>query len=141
MNLCNETVTVINQRYNQRESFTEYKKTIIQGTSWYGSLKSNVDSSGLKAANQYIVRIPADASFEGKSYVNPIVYWKLTDEEVKGAFTFANGDLIVHGSVSEPDEEITPKLLHDNYAEVLTVLTVNDNRRTNNAPHWKVVGA
>lgn len=141
MNLCNETVTVINQRYNQRDGFTEYKKTIIQGTSWYGSLKSNVDSSGLKAANQYIVRIPTNASFEGKSYVNPITYWKLTDEEVKGAFTFANGDLIVHGSVSEPDAEITPKLLHDNYAEVLTVLTVNDNRRTNNAPHWKVVGA
>ena len=141
MNLCNETVTVINQLYNQRDGFTEYKKTIIQGTSWYGSLKSNVDSSGLKAANQYIVRIPTNASFEGKSYVNPIAYWKLTDEEVKGAFTFANGDLIVHGSVSEPDAEITPKLLHDNYAEVLTVLTVNDNRRTNNAPHWKVVGA
>lgn len=141
MNLCNETVTVINQRYNQREGFTEYKKTIIQGTSWYGSLKSNVDSSGLKAANQYIVRVPTNADFGGKSYVNPIAYWKLTDEEVKGAFTFANGDLIVHGSVSETDAEITPKLLHDNYAEVLTVLTVNDNRRTNNAPHWKVVGA
>lgn len=141
MNLCNETVTVINQRYNQDEGYTEYKKTIIQGTSWYGSLKSNVDSSGLKAANQYIVRIPTNASFDGKSYVNPIAYCKLTDEEVDGYFTLANGDLIVHGSVTEPEAEITPKLIHDNYAEALTILAVNDNRRTANAPHWKVVGA
>lgn len=141
MNLCNETVTVVNQRYNQEEGFTEYRKTVIVGTSWYGSLKSNVDSSGLKAANQYIVRIPIDANFSRKQYVNPIDYWKLTDEEVDGAFTLANGDFIVHGSVEETDSMITPKLLHDNYAEVLTVLTVNDNRRTNNAPHWKVVGA
>ena len=141
MNLCNETVTVINQRYNQTEGYTEYKKTIIQGTSWYGSLKSNVDSSGLKAANQYIVRIPTNASFNGKSYVDPIAYSKLTNAKADEFFTFANGDLIVHGSVAEPEAEITPKLIQDNYAEALTVLSVNDNRRTQNAPHWKVVGA
>lgn len=141
MNLCNETITVINQRYNQLEALTEYRKTVIHGTSWYGSLKSNVDASGLKAANQYIVRVPVDADCSSRSYIDPIGYKKLTDEEVSGYFTFGNGDLIVRGAVAEPDNKITPKLIHDNYAEVMTILGVTDDRRTRNAPHWKVVGA
>lgn len=139
MKLCEEVITVINQTYNQEEGFKEYHKTVIRGASWYGCLKSAVDSSGLKAANQYTVRIPADADFDGKQYSNPIDYWKL--EDVSDAFTLANGDLIVHGEVSENDASITPKLIHDNYAEVLTILSVSDNRRLRQSPHWKVVGA
>lgn len=141
MNLCNETITVINQRYDASEQLTVYQKAVINGASWYGSLKSTVDSSGLKAANQYTVRIPTDADFGGKAYINPIAFYKLTDEAAAVAFTLANGDLIVRGAVTEADAAITPKLIHDNYAEVLTILAVNDNRRTQHAPHWKVVGA
>ena len=141
MNLCNETITVINQRYNQSEALTEYRKTVIHGTSWYGSLKSNVDASGLKAANQYIVRVPVGADCSSRNYVDPIAYAKLTDEEASGYFTFKNGDIVVRGEVTQEDSKITPKLIHDNYAEVMTILAVTDDRRTRNAPHWKVVGA
>lgn len=139
MRLCEEVITVVNQVRNGEDGFTDYRKTVIRGASWYGSLKATVDSSGLKAANQYIVRIPTDADFDGKAYLNPISYWNA--EDVSKLFTFANGDLIVHGEVTEADNEITPKLIHDNYAEVLTILTVNDNRKLRKEPHWKVVGA
>lgn len=139
LKLCEEVITIINQRYNQAEAYTEYVKTVIRGVSWYGSLKSTVDSSGLKAANQYTVRIPLNADFDGKAYFDPIAYKGLDD--VSNAFTLANGDLVVHGEVSENDASITPKLIHDSYAEVLTILAVNDNRKLRKEPHWKVVGA
>lgn len=140
LKLCEEVITIINQRYNQEEAFTEYTKTVVRGVSWYGSLKSTVDANGLKAANQYTVRIPISADFGGKTYYDPIAYKALVD--ASNAFTLANGDLVVHGEVSENDASITPKLIHDSYAEVLTILAVNDNRRKQRqAPHWKVVGA
>ena len=141
LKLCEEVITIINQRYDQEEGFTVYRKTIVRGASWYGSLKSTVDPSGLKAANQYTVRIPIDADFGGKIYVNPVTYKGASDEQAGISFTLGNGDLIVHGEVSESDANITPKLVHDNYAEVLTILAVNDNRRLRKSSHWKVVGA
>ena len=157
MQLCNETITVINKRYDPAEDRTVYAKTVITGASWFGSLKSNVDSSGLKAANQYVVRVDAKtADFGGKAYLDPVAFEKISvlfrydDAQARydfatytdlDAVTFANGDLIVRGEVTEADEDITPELIHKNYAEVLTVLSVTDNRRTQNAPHWKVVGA
>ena len=139
MHLCNETITVINRTHNVEDDLTAYVKTVIHGASWFGSLKSNVDNSGLKAANLYTVRIDAkNADTGGKTYTNPIDF---ADNPTEAKFTIANGDIIVRGEVTEADENITPKLIHSNYAEVLTVLSVTDNRRTQNAPHWKVVGA
>ena len=87
LKLCEEVITIINQRYDQEEGFTVYRKTIVRGASWYGSLKSTVDPSGLKAANQYTVRIPIDADFGGKTYVNPVTYKGASDEQSGISFT------------------------------------------------------
>lgn len=161
MRLCGETITVLNQQHSVDTTFTHYRKTVIHGVSWYGDLKANVDSSGLKTANMYIVRIPADADFGGKTFLEPgSGIWEsyyvfdsdnsLFDDEAVFAvdadqyFTLAVGDLIVRGEVTEDDEELTRKVIHDRYerfTEVLTILSVTNNRRTQNAPHWKVVGA
>jgi hypothetical protein len=58
---------------------------------------------------------------------------------VEELFTLNEGDLIVHGTANETDA--TPALLHKNHAEVITILSITDNRRALHAPHWKVVGA
>lgn len=137
MRLCNDTLTIYNARHDIPSDSTVYIRTVIKGASWYGSTKSTVDSSGLKAANQYTIRIPADADMGGKSYVDPIVYAKA--DNVDTLFTLTEGDFIVHDEA----EEILPRpaALHQAHSEVATILAITDNRRAPKAPHWKVVGA
>lgn len=134
MKLCNETITVFNARYDADTGYDVYVPTVITGTSWYCEIASNVDSSGLKAANKFTVRIPADADFSGKEYADPITYRETGSDSL---FTLANGDIVVKGSVNE--EGLLPKQMQERY-ESFTILGVSDDRRAR-APHWKVVGS
>lgn len=134
--LCNETITIYNAYHDPVNDCNSYTRTVVTGVSWYGSVKSTVTDKGLKTANQYTLRIPADADFGGSSYVPPNVFKSAADHD--GMFTLNEGDLIVRGVAAE--ENPLPSALHSRY-EALTVLGVTDNRRAPNAPHWKVVGA
>lgn len=135
MNLCNETITVFNPKLNTITDSDEYHGTVISGVSWFCEIVSTVNE-GLKAANKFTVRIPANANFHGKTYVAPLDY--AAAEDVSSLFTLRNGDIVVRGAV--PKTGLRPAALHKDY-EAFTVLGVTDNRRAPNAPHWKVVGA
>lgn len=135
MKLCNETITVFNKRLAAETGYDVYIPTVISGVSWFCEIASTVDASGLKAANKFTIRIPTDADFSGKQYVNPVDYPQ-SDETV--SFTLGNGDIIVKAAIT--DSGLKPSDLQKLYGEVVTVLGVTDNRRTANAPHWKVVG-
>lgn len=135
MRLCNETITVFNARYDAGNDCDIYVPTVISGVSWYDEIASNVDSSGLKAADKYIIRIPKNADFGGKTYVDPIAYARADPNAV---FTLKSGDIIVKGAVSVADPR--PATLQKAFPEVATVLAVTDDRRAPRAPHWKVVG-
>lgn len=136
MKLCNETVTVFNRKLDPDKGWDVYNATVIQGVSWYSHIVSAVDSTGLHAANEFIVRIPMDADFGGKTYVDPITYEN--EAIIAGVFTLANGDFIVKGVV---DESLTPAQLKEQNLEYCTILGVTDNRRAPNAPHFRVVGS
>ena len=135
MRLCNETITVFNPRLDKDKDCDVYCGTVIQGVSWYCEIASNVDSSGLKAANKYTIRIPQNADFGGKTYVDPIIF---SSSDPDTTFTLKSGDIIVKGAVSVDDPR--PATLKKVCAEVVTVLGVTDDRRAPKAPHWKVVG-
>lgn len=135
MKLCNETITVFNKRQAQDTGYDVYIPTVITGVSWFCEIASTVDASGLKAANKFTIRVPTDADFSGKSYVTPVEY--ATSDE-KTSFTLGNGDIIVKAAITDTD--LKPSDLQQRYGEVVTILGVTDNRRTKNAPHWKVVG-
>lgn len=135
MKLCNETITVINSRFDPEQDCDTYSATVISGVSWFCEIASSVDGSGLKAADSYTVRIPENADC-AKSYVDPLAYASANPESV---FTLKNGDSIVHGTVT--GDNLRPSALRDQYSEVITILGVTDNRRARHAPHWKVVGA
>lgn len=133
MKLCNETITVYNARLDRDRDTTVYTPTVIRGASWYGSMKSTVDASGLKAASQYTVRIPAGADAEGKSYTEAERYRAAGD--VSRLFTLNEGDFIVKGAFADV-LTLPPQSM-----AYITILAVTDNRRAPNAPHWKVTGA
>lgn len=136
MNLCNDTITVFNAKLNAETGSDDYIATIITGVSWFCEIVSNVDNSGLKAANKFTIRIPGAANFSGKKYVDPREY--ANAEDATGLFTLQNGDVVVHGAVTETN--LRPTALRKMY-EAFTVLGVTDNRRARNAPHWRVVGS
>ena len=138
MRLCNDTITVFNARYDSENDRDVYHATVIVGVSWYDEIASTVDSSGLKAADKYTIRIPQDADFGGKTYVDPITYAQAGSDPVQ-VFTLKSGDIIVKGAVTA-GANVRPADLQKQYAEAATVLAVTDNRRAPNAPHWKVVG-
>lgn len=135
MRLCNDTITLFNARFDAENDCDTYIPTVISGVSWYDEIASNVDSSGLKAADKYIIRIPENADFNGKTYVEPVVY---ASNDPDKTFTLKSGDIIVKGTVSVADPR--PATLQKAFSEVATVLAVTDNRRAPHAPHWKVVG-
>lgn len=75
MKLATETVTVFNAKFDIKNDTDVYNRTIIEGVSWHGEVKSAVLTEGLKAANQFVVRIPTSSLT--KEYLDPIDYDKL----------------------------------------------------------------
>ncbi|MBR4720095.1 MAG: hypothetical protein IKP31_07645 [Lachnospiraceae bacterium] len=134
MKLCNETITVFNKRMDEDTGYDRYYPTVITGASWFCEISSNVDETGLLAANMFTIRIPIDADFSGKSYVLPVDY---PDSDPTNTFTLGNGDIIVKGAVTTPG--LKPSDLQEMFGEIVTILGVTDNRRAR-AKHWKVVG-
>lgn len=134
MKLCNETITVFNKRTDSETGYDVYCPTVITGVSWFCEVASNVDKSGLIAANKYTIRIPTDADFSDKSYVLPHLY---KDGDPTKVFTLDNGDIIVKGAITTSG--LKPADLQASYGEIVTILAVTDDRRAK-APHWKVVG-
>lgn len=135
MNRCNDTVTVFNARYNPDNDCDEYIGTVINGVSWFCRIASTVDSSGLRGANVFTIRIPADADFSGKQYADAVMYAK---GDPATLFTLKSGDVIVKGIT--PTSGLRPADLQKYYPEVATILGVTDNSKAAHAPHWKVVG-
>lgn len=133
MKLCQDTITVFNKRHS--DGSYVYIPTIIRGVSWYGTVDTNVGDKGLMAASHFTIRIPIDADFGGKTYVDSITY--ANETLITGLFTFAQGDIIVKAEV---DTSMTPAALKEAYIDYCTVLGVTDNRRAPNAPHWRITG-
>ena len=135
MYLCNEVITVFNCQLDTKTDLDVFHGTVIRGVSVHCEIASNVDKTGLKAADKYTIRIPTDADFSGKSYVDPVVY---KSSDPANAFTLQNGDVIVKGEVTMSNPK--PSDLQREYAGIITVLGITDNRRAPHAPHWKEVG-
>lgn len=137
MRLCNETITLFNARRDGNTGGFVYVPTVIAGCSWRRGQREAVDSKGgLAAANEFVARIPVDADFGGKAYVDPVT-WR-TGAAANG-FTIQGGDMAVKGRVEGGDW--TPAMLKAAFAECFTVLGVSDNRRAPNGAHWKLTGA
>lgn len=136
MELCDKTITVFNAKYDADFDHDVYIGTIISGASWFETLKSNVDSNGLSSAKVVTVRIPVNANFSGKSFVDFIAY---KEADPSSAFTLHEGDIIVKGGVYM--ENAKPAVLQSMFPDMFTIVSVTDSTHAPNAPHWKVVGA
>lgn len=137
MQAAEETITVINRKYNSETGLDDWIPTIITGASWYSKLVASVSTDGLHAADTATVRIPVGADTSGRSYLTPAAY--KAAESVSGAFTLAHGDLIVRGAVTTTG--LTPAQIQAAHDDCYTIVSAADNTRRPRSPHWKVVCA
>lgn len=116
MYLCNDVITVFNQSVDD-DGFDTYAPTVIEGVSWFLDTSATAETTGLKAGGRVIIRIP--------------------EERVDARLSLKVGDTLAHGAF--PSVTDNPKTAITT-AEVITVLSVTDNRRAPRAPHLKVTG-
>ena len=127
-----ETITIFNKAYDENAGYDIYVPTVIRGASWVCSSSAKVQNDGLKGASKYTIRIPKDADFSQKAYVEPHLY-----NGSEGSFTISIGDIIIKGSETE---RIRPAEIKEKYGNAVTVTSVSDFRKAPNARHWKVEG-
>lgn len=127
-----DTITIFNPVLDELEGYDVYVPTVIRGVSWISSMTGSTDNNGMNPASRYTIRIPEEADFSGKTYVEPASF---TGEA--GTFTIRTGCIIVRGTETEP---ALPSALQQKYGEIVTVTNVSDFRRAPNARHWKVEG-
>ncbi len=132
---CNETITLFNARRDGETGGFVYLSTVIAGCSWHRGQRVVIDAEGgLMAADEVTVRIPVDADFGGRAYVDPVA-WRAGGE----GFTLQGGDIAVKGRVTGGDW--TPAALKAAFAECFTVLGVTDNTGAPRGGHWRLTGA
>jgi hypothetical protein len=136
MKECTETITVLNRKHNSDTGLDDWNLTVIQGVSWFSKLASSVTQSGLKTAKTVIVRIPVDADTNDAAYMTPSAY--KSAESVSGAFTLADGDIIVRAALTGTPTPAEVQAAHD---DCFTIISATDNTRRPHGAHWKVVGA
>ena len=74
MQLCNDTITLYNRRFDPEEDCDVYGRTVIRGVHWFNSDETTVDSTGLKAANKVTIRIPTDAEGLRPSTIHDVYF-------------------------------------------------------------------
>ena len=133
--LANSDITIYNRYLDSVTGYDKYSRCVVYGVNWFSRTKINITDGGLLSANEYTLRIPLTAKF-GKRYTNPKDF-TATNESV--CFTLKEGDIIVRGITTETNPVLAE--LFKNYNEVLTVVSVTDNRRGSpGVQHFKVVG-
>ncbi len=133
MRLAQEVITVFNQSLDEDTGYDIWTPTWIRGASWYSNVTSAVTNDGLIAADQYTIRIPT-----GVTTQNDRPYAKQGEYIPGQNWTLKHGDIIIKGK--ETSTDLNPKQLREKYGEIVTIVSVTDNRRAPRAKHWRVVG-
>lgn len=127
--LTNAEITLYHAYADPKTKRKEYRRTVIPRVHWFTNQKTTVESDGLKSADEYRIRIPAEAC---AGYLPPDQY----RNNPAGHWTIENGDFFVRGICEKEIEKPSDlALLHPG-----KVLSWSDNRR-GITPHIRIGGA
>lgn len=125
--ITNADITLYNSYVDDMER-TKYKKTIIKGVNWQGTVTRTIVNNTLQSADSIDIYIPFLADFSEKIYIEPKAWSRLSETEKDKYFTFKATDKIVKG---ECDFEFigsnTVKNLENSYDDVVTIMSVIKN--------------
>ena len=117
----NSTATLYNHYTDKETGKTVYKRTLITSVNWQKQQKTTVTDKGLLSADQINIFIPFNADFEGKEYIGPKKFKRLSEEDKDKYFTFDNDDYIVKGGI---EEDVTITDIKKKYDNVVTIISV-----------------
>lgn len=121
--LANANITIYNRKKINRSDV--WLRTNLIGVNLHGEAELIVGDKNLKAADKYIIRIPDSVECD-KTFVDNRTFKALSVEETDNCYTVQKGDVIVKGII---DDDITSSSQLQSKYDVLTVLSVTDNRR------------
>lgn len=138
--MTNADITLYNSYVDDLER-TKYKKTIIKGVNWQGTVTKTIVNNVLQSADSINIYIPFLADFSGKAYLEPKSWLKLTEAEKDLYFTFKATDRIVKGQCSfEFTGTATVKNLDNSYDNVVTIMSVVKNESKNPSMNHFMIG-
>lgn len=126
--LTNCDVTLYNNYKDSMEK-VHFKKTVIKSANWQPNQTKTIVNNVLVSADSINIFIPFNADFEGKTYLEPKAWSKLSETDKDKYFTFAATDRIVKG-ISSYEWSLTNTITNldkmDNVATIMSIV-VNDN--------------
>lgn len=136
--ITNCVVTLYNN-YKDAMEKVYFKKTIIRSANWQSTEVTTIASNVLVSADAINIFIPFNADFEGKTYLEPKAWAKLSEIDKDKYFTFSKTDRIVKG-ISSYEWSLTNPITNldklDNVATIMSI-TVNDNG-SNRMKHYQL---
>lgn len=132
--ITNATITIYNHKFDEASRLDTWERTILQNVHVYVDHRTKLMESGLKSADVYKIRIPADEKFVN-NYLPPEEYAK---QEYPGAYwTIQDNDQIVIGVCEQKIEK--PADLNNILTKHCKVRSWSDNR-FGSLPHWRIEG-
>ena len=141
--VTNADITLYNAY--QDNDYIRYKRTYIYGVNWQDKQAVSVDSKGLNSADTLNIYISFSATVsDGKKYISPKAFERLTNLEKDNYFTFKADDKVVRGII---DFEVTGEkpntiaTLEHSYDDVLNIISIIPcNNGSLSMRHWEVGG-
>ena len=136
--LTNADITIVNRKRVDRDEVL--LKTVIRNVAWH-TAKSASSGNISENADTLKLRIPIDADFGGKTYVDSIAFENMTMEEAEKCWTLAPSDIVVRGEVTA--EKVTQTELVKSNQQVFLITDFSDNRDLGSdaVKHWRVGGS
>ena len=137
MSMFPHVVSVLN-KYEDDLGDAVYKVTKLSGVLYVESMSTSKALTGSDNKDNKKCTIPFSADTNGKQFLPPVEYNKLSETERGSYWTLRKDDIIVHGDVIEND--ITLKFVNSNYDKKLIISFV-DTFDFGSLRHWLVGGA
>ena len=146
----NADATLYNYYKNKTSGKVTYTRTQLHGIFWDDTKQSNVLKSGLSTIESVSIYIPFSVNTDGKEYLPPKEYNKLSESDLSKYYTFATNsqDLIVEGLIDYNIDNTTSQTisaglsyLKNNYDKVMTISAVDEkNYGSDGMRHWELGG-
>lgn len=137
----NAEITILNKRLDPDTRREKLFSTHINGCSWMAVRGTSKTGEAVSPADSVSVRIPYTADTDGKPYINPFDYAGMDNDAARKAWTIADGDIVIFGSVSV-DEDARLSEVMDTVGKYFTVTAWSENLfGCKYSWHWRVGGA
>ncbi|MBU3107143.1 DUF6751 family protein [Clostridium gasigenes] len=122
----NADITLYNKYYDRVNDIDRYQRFVIKGVNWQGKRNATITDKGLLMADSVLIFLDVN-DVEGKVYIGPKMFNRLSEEERPGYFTLGTKDKVVKGEVNFEITGLKPNSIADlenNYDDVVSILGI-----------------